>query len=95
MRYLGNRYPTVAQLADQMIAAAVKYCVWLRDKRITGHVSFDFCEYREPGSGQPRLFLAGMKPHVTGAMYPLCLLERLNATPLRRRPIRLGRRFAR
>lgn len=78
LRYLGHRYPTAAQLADQMVAAAVKYCVWLRDKRITGHVSFDFCEYREPGSGQPQLFLAGLKPHVTGAMYPLYLLERLN-----------------
>ena len=78
LRHLGNRYPSRATLVDQMVAAARRFCVWLRDRRITGHQGFDFCEYREPASGQRKMFFAELNPRVTGATYPTQVLKRLN-----------------
>lgn len=79
LRHLGNRYPSRATLVDQMVAAAQRFCVWLRERRITGHQGFDFCEYRESATGQRKMFFAELNPRVTGAAYPAQLLNRFNS----------------
>jgi hypothetical protein len=79
IRHLGNRFPSQARLADQMVAAATRYCRWLRDQGTTGFLGFDFCEYRVAGSTERQFFFAEMNPRFNGATYPVHLLARLNA----------------
>jgi hypothetical protein len=79
VRHLGNRFPSEALLADQMVAAAARFCRWLRDQGTTGFLGFDFCEYCDPGSNKRRFFFAELNPRFNGATYPTHLLNRLNA----------------
>jgi hypothetical protein len=79
VRHLGNRFPTQARLADQMVAAATNACQWLRDQGTTGFLGFDFCEYRVPGSTERQFFFAELNPRYNGATYPMHLVDRLNA----------------
>jgi hypothetical protein len=78
VRHLGNRFPSQAHLTDQMVAAATRFCRWLREQGTTGFLGFDFCEYRVPGSTRRQFFFAELNPRFNGATYPAHLLARLN-----------------
>ncbi len=78
LRHQGHCYPSHATRTEEMLAAAQKFCVWLRDRRITGYQSFDFCEYEQPGSGERQFFFAELNARVSASAYPTNLLQQLN-----------------
>ena len=71
--------PESSDTDRRYVGGARKFCVWLRDRRITGYQSFDFCEYEQPGSGERQLFFAELNAHVSASTYPTSLLQQLNA----------------
>ena len=62
-----------------MIAAAQRFALYLRDQGVTGHLGFDFCEYKSPPGGSS-FVLAELNPRINGATYSQTLLAALNRT---------------
>jgi hypothetical protein len=78
VRHVGNQFPSQARFAEQMVAASIRACRWLRDHGTTGFLGFDFCEYRVPGNRDRQFFFAELNPRFNAATYPTHLLARLN-----------------
>jgi hypothetical protein len=78
LAHAGNRYPPIdsGQL-PAMIAAAERFAVYLRDQGVTGHLGFDFCEYKSHAGGSFFL-LAELNPRINGATYCQTLFAALN-----------------
>jgi len=77
--HAGNLFPSASRLLGPMEGWARTLAAWLRDEGYVGDVGFDFVEYHDPATGEPRALLAEVNPRVNGASYPLALRERLNA----------------
>ncbi len=75
----GNLYPSAARRIHAMVDWANRVAGWLQQEGYAGLLGLDFVEYPDPATGEPRAFLAGVSPRVTGDTYPLALFERLNA----------------
>ena len=76
--HAGNQYPLKdsGQL-PAMIAAAERFMFFLRDLGVTGHIGFDFCEYKLPAGGISFL-MAELNPRINGATYSQTLFAALN-----------------
>ena len=74
VQYCGNTRPTTAQNADQMVAAATRFCEYLRADGVTGHLGFDFGEL---ASDDGFVFIE-INPRINGADYSHGLLRGLN-----------------
>ncbi|MFO7957758.1 MAG: hypothetical protein R6X33_11750 [Candidatus Brocadiia bacterium] len=77
-RYDGNIYPAPVRNAEAMVRAVRKVAAWLRDAGYRGLGGCDFCEYREPATGEIRWFLAELNARINGATYPMALAGHLN-----------------
>lgn len=76
MVHTGNVFPSRAKTLHEMIEDSLELSRWLRDIGYTGFAGFDFVEYRDKKSGEPRYFLAELNPRVNGALYPRVVQDR-------------------
>jgi hypothetical protein len=69
----GSRSPSSARTAEAMTAWALRFGGWLREAGYAGPVGLDFVEYRDPTTGEPRSFFAGVDPRAGEGTYALGL----------------------
>ena len=91
--HIGNESPIQTETLPEMIATAERMAAWLRDHGVTGHLGFDFCEYKGPDGGA-RFFLAELNPRINGATYVQTILETLNRAQVGRGGKRLTAFYA-
>jgi hypothetical protein len=77
-RYRGSSHPSRATRVAEMVADAHRLAGWLERRGVSGHIGLDFCEVRDPRSGEIRYFLAELNPRVNGATYAQGIFDRLD-----------------
>lgn len=77
--FAGSTFPSRASLLPQMIEAATRLAINLRDEGFSGAAGFDFCEYTDAATGNPEYFLSEINARMNGGMYATGLMERVNA----------------
>ena len=71
----GSRSPSTARTGEAMRAWAGTFGEWLREAGYAGFVGIDFVEYRDPATGEPRSFFAGVDPRANEGTYALALQQ--------------------
>ncbi len=74
----GNTFPSQSSAYDETLRLSHRLSEWLRGAGCVGPIGFDFVEYSDSRTGQPRPLFAEVNPRVNSAFYPLEIMKRLN-----------------
>jgi hypothetical protein len=82
--YQGSLFPTKALTVKKMVKSAVRMSRWLQAEGYAGLAGFDFGEYRDPITAEIKYSLFEINPRTNASVYPLALMELLNAQQKRK-----------